>query len=297
MKALRVVTRNIRDAVKSVFRNFSLSFASITCSSITLLLVTIAIILSVNVNYLTKQYEGELTITMYLLNDATSDDKLAIDEQLNHMANISEYKFISKDDWKKATQDESDIFNSALSFLSNNPLLDSYEIKVEEVSKMKTVANNLKSISKVESIDYNEGFVEKVTFIFDIVEKISIVLVAALLLVTAFLIGNTIKLTIFSRRTEIEIMRLVGTSNIVIKLPFIFEGFILGILGSLIPVIISLYSYLIVYDRTNGFIYGNVIEMVKPMPFILYLVLFVMAVGAIIGMVGSLRAVRKYLKI
>lgn len=297
MRAVRVIIRNIRDAFKSVFRNFSLSFASITCSAITLLIVTIALVITTNINYLTKQYENELTIVTYLYHDANEEQIKEYDNLLKDNKHIIEYKYKSKEDWKKECQDDSDILNNALNSLSYNPLLDSYTIKVDELKNMKKVANEVAKSDYVESVDYNEGLVEKISVVFNLVEKISIILIVALLLVTAFLIGNTIKLTIFSRRTEIEIMRLVGTSNIVIKLPFLFEGLILGVLGSIIPIMIMIYGYLILYDRTNGYIYSNVIEMVKPYPFIMYASIFILVLGAIIGMISSIRAVRKYLKI
>ena len=297
MKAIRVIVRSIRDAFKSVFRNFSLSFAAITCSAITLVIVAIALVLTGNVNYLTKQYENELTIVTYLLHDTNEEQIKEYDTLLKDNKHIIEYKYKSKEDWKKECQDDSEILSNALDSLSYNPLLDSYTIKVDSISNMKKVADEVGKSDYVESVDYNEGLVEKIAIVFDVIKKISYVLVIALLIVTAFLIGNTIKLTIFSRKTEIEIMRLVGTSNIVIKMPFLFEGFILGILGSIVPIIIMIYGYLIFYDRMNGYLYGNIIKMVKPYPFIFYASLFILILGALIGMLSSIRAVRKYLKI
>lgn len=297
MKILRVVIRNIRDALRSVFRNISLSFASITCSSITLLLVAIALVITFNVRYLTKQYANELTIVTYIHHDATEDDLKTFENHLNDIKNIDSYTYKSKEDWKKETQDESEYLNKALEYLSYNPLLDSYTVKVKDISKMKEISNKIEESNIVESVDYNEGLVEKVVVLFDVINNVSIILVIALLLVTAFLIGNTIKLTIFSRRTEIEIMRLVGTSNTVIKLPFVFEGLILGIMGAILPILITVYGYMILYDRLDGHLFNNLIKLVEPYPSILMISIFVLLLGSIIGVIGSLRAVRKYLKI
>ena len=116
-------------------------------------------------------------------------------------------------------------------------------------------------------------------------------MVVALVCVTAFLIANTIKLTIFSRKTEIEIMRLVGASNTAIKLPFVFEGFILGVLGSLIPVALSIYGYTILYSQTGGYVFTKIITLV------LYVSLILLGIGSVVGMLGSWWAVRKHLKI
>ena len=139
--------------------------------------------------------------------------------------------------------------------------------------------------------------VENIVGAFDIISKGTIFIVVALILVTAFLISNTIKLTIFSRKSEIEIMRLVGASNTAIKLPFIFEGFILGILGSIIPIILTIYGYNLLYDKLGGHVFSNIIVLVKPFNFVFYVALILLAVGSVVGMFGSYRAVRKYLKI
>jgi len=152
-------------------------------------------------------------------------------------------------------------------------------------------------MDKIESANYGEDTVDTIISVFDVVEKATVIVVIALVFVTAFLITNTIKLTIYSRRNEIEIMRLVGASNTAIKLPFVFEGFIIGILGSLIPVIITIYGYIIAYEKLNGHIITDLIKLVNPYNFVFYVSLLVVALGALIGMFGSLRAVRKYLKI
>ena len=149
----------------------------------------------------------------------------------------------------------------------------------------------------VDTAKYGEEMVDKLVNVFDVVEKVSIVIVVALILVTTFLISNTIKLTIISRKNEIEIMRLIGTSNAVIRLPFVFEGFFLGIIGSIIPVILTVYGYIIAYDKLGGFLFSKIIRMIKPTPFVLYISLILFAIGAIVGMIGSWRAVRKFLKI
>ena len=138
---------------------------------------------------------------------------------------------------------------------------------------------------------------ETVIKAFNVVQKITIIMVIALVFVTAFLISNTIKLTIFSRKSEIEIMRLVGSSNSTIKLPFIFEGFILGFIGSIIPVLMTIYGYVVIYDHFNGYILTPLMSLVKPFNFVLFVSLIILAIGCTIGMIGSYRAVRKYLKI
>ena len=139
--------------------------------------------------------------------------------------------------------------------------------------------------------------VDKMVKAFNQVEKITYGIVIALVLVTIFLIINTIKLTISARRREIGIMRLVGASNFTIKTPFIIEGMILGVLGSIIPILITMYGYLAFYKHFDGHLYSQLIELIKPEPFIYQVSAIVVVIGILVGMIGSSSAVRKYLKV
>ena len=192
---------------------------------------------------------------------------------------------------------ESDTLNTTLDYLEENPLLDSVIVTVKDVKDLKATAERLRNYDYVSSAEYGEGMVENIIGIFDAISYGTIIMVVALVCVTAFLIANTIKLTIFSRKTEIEIMRLVGASNTAIKLPFVFEGFILGVLGSLIPVALSIYGYTILYNQTGGYVFTKIITLVKPFPFVLYVSLILLGIGSVVGMLGSWWAVRKHLKI
>lgn len=297
MRAFRIFFRSIRDALKSVVRNFSLSFASIMCTTITLILVAVAVVVAANVNNATRLIEDELTIVTYLKKDVTEEQIENIKSEISSYKNIEEVTFKSKDEWKLEMSEYDDSFKTVLNYLDENPLMDSFVLKVNDVKKLSETSEYIKAINGVDTVKYGEGMVEQVISVFDIVQKIVVVVVIALVVVTSFLISNTIKLTIFSRRNEIEIMRLVGASNITIKLPFLFEGFIIGLIGSIIPVCITIYGYVILYSRLHGKLFSNMIMLIKPYPFVFWVSLIVIAIGALVGMYGSIKAVRKYLKV
>lgn len=297
MRAFRIFFRSIRDAIKSVVRNFSLSFASIMCTTITLILVAVAVVAAANVNNATRLIEDELTIVTYLKKDVTEEQIENIKSEISSYKNIEEVTFKSKDEWKLEMSEYDDSFKTVLNYLDENPLMDSFVLKVNDVKKLSETSEYIKAINGVDTVKYGEGMVEQVISVFDIVQKIVVVVVIALIVVTSFLISNTIKLTIFSRRNEIEIMRLVGASNITIKLPFLFEGFIIGLIGSIIPVCITIYGYVILYSRLHGKLFSNMIMLIKPYPFVFWVSLIVIAIGALVGMYGSIKAVRKYLKV
>ena len=297
MRPVRIFVRSIRDAFKSVLRNFSLSIASIMCTTITLILVSVAIISAANIENATKLIEDELSIVVYLDKSVTEEQIENIESDIMSQENVSEYTFKSKTEWKEEMSEYDDAFETVLNYLDENPLMDSLIVKVKDVNDLSETAKIISEISGVDTVKYGDGMVDSIISAFDVMEKVVVVVVIALVLVTAFLISNTIKLTIFSRRSAIEIMRLVGASNITIKLPFIFEGFIIGVIGAIIPICVSIYGYVILYDILNGHIFSNMLVLIKPFNFVFYVSAILLVLGAIVGMLGSLKAVGKYLKI
>ena len=299
MKPIRMLGRSIRDAVKSVIRNFSLSLASISCITITLIIVAVAVIASFNVQNFTQAIEKDMTIVVFLDNDATEEDVEEVETKIKKIGNVDTYTFQTKKQVKEQMQEESEVFKTVLETWEDeeSPLKDTFQVKVKNVEKIKKTALKIESIDKVSVVRYGEGMVDKMVKAFSSIEKLTYVVVIALVLVTVFLIINTIKLTISARSREIGIMRLVGASNITIKLPFIIEGMILGLFGSIVPVILTTYGYIAFYNHFDGYLYSRLIELILPEPFIYQTSLIVVGIGILVGMIGSASAVRKYLKI
>ena len=301
MKAFRILSRNIRDSFKSVFRNFSLSLASISCITITLIVVAVSIVLSYNVNNFTKIVERDVTIVAFLDVDITEEEKETVYNSIITLDNIEKenVEFIDKMEISKDMMESSDVFNSIMSEWDReqSPIQDTYQIKVTDINFINKTAEELKEIENIDIVKYGEGMVEQLVSVFDAIRKGTGIVVIALVFVTAFLIANTIKITIMSRKREIEIMRLVGASNINIKIPFIFEGLLLGMLGSIIPIIITIYGYTALYNHFDGQLFTSFIQLIEPTPFVYLTSLGLLLIGMIVGMFGSSRAVRKYLKI
>ena len=299
MKSLRIFGRNVRDSLKGVIRNFSLSLASISCITITLIVVSIAIILSYNVNSFASNIEKEMTIVVFMDTDITETEKDDVLEKIKKIDGIDKYTYQSKAYISEEMQKSSETFKNILSNYSEeeNPLQPTYQVKVKDINTISKIAKKIEKIDRVASVKYGEGMVEKLVSVFDVIKKISLIMVVALIIVTAFLISNTIKITIFSRKREIEIMRLVGASNLNIKIPFILEGLFLGVLGSIIPIIITVYGYSALYKHFDGKFIASFITLVKPTPFIYQLSGILILIGILVGMFGSYNSVRKHLKV
>ncbi len=299
MKIFRMLGRSIRDAFKSVFRNFSLSLASVSCITITLIIVAVSIIASLNVENFTKEIESDLTIVVFLNQDVEDSDIKYVTNKIKELDNIDSYEFKDKEKVKQEMQDESEVFKSVMSEWSkeDNPLKSTFQIKVKDATKISETANKIKKMKYVSLVRYGEGMVDKLVSAFSSIEKVAYGVVLALIIVTVFLIINTIKLTIFSRKREISIMRLVGASNFSIKTPFIIEGMVLGLIGSIIPVLLTTFGYLAFYKHFDGYLFTQLIKLISPEPFIYTTSISVVIIGIIVGMIGSASAVRKYLKV
>ena len=299
MRNIRILVKNIRDGLKNVVRNFSLSLASISCITVTLLIVAVAMIGSLNVENFTNIIRDDFTIVVYMDNSLDSLAEGKIKSNIQKLSNIESIELNTKDAIANQMKEEDPIFDTIISSwsASENPLYDTYLVKVKDSEKISNTAKSIEKIDGVVLVKYGEGMIESLLSIFGIVEKILIVLVVALIIVTAFLIVNTIKITIFSRQEEIEIKRLVGASNFSIKQPFVIEGLFIGIIGSIVPILVTIYGYSTLYDKTGGVIFSKFITLVKPFPFTFMISLVLLAIGIVVGMFGSSRAVRKYLKI
>lgn len=299
MKVIRILSRDIRDSFKGVIRNFSLSLASISCITITLIVVSISILLTYNVNAFADNVQKDVTIVAFMNVDITAEEKDDVLEEIREISGIESYEYQSKTDIANDMMESSEDLKNILSQYTEetSPIQPTYLVKVKDINKIGNIAAKIEKIKGVDIVKYGEGMVEQLVSIFEIVKNISVGVVVALIIVTAFLISNTIKITIFSRKREIEIMRLVGSSNLNIKIPFVFEGLFLGILGSVIPIIITTYGYTMLYKKFGGQLFSPFIQLIKPTPFIYQISLALLAIGILVGMYGSFKAVRKHLKI
>ena len=302
MKAIRIFGRNIRDAFKSVF-------ASISCITITLLVVAIAVILSYNVNNFTKLVEQDVTIVTFMDKDTTKEKAEEYVEKVKHLDGVETVEYQSKVQIAEEMMESSDVYNNIMNEWKVDgkwvekeiPLQPTLLVKATSLKKIDGVAKEIQNLdpdkTTIKLVKYGEDMVKQLISLFDIVRKISVGVVVALIVVTAFLISNTIKITIFSRKKEIEIMRLVGASNINIKIPFIFEGLFLGVLGSIIPIIATTYGYVAIFKNFNGQLFSPFIRLITPEPFIYLVSGILLLIGMLVGMFGSYLAVRKHLKI
>ena len=298
--------RHVREGAKNVIRNGWMTFASISAISVSLFVLGIFLILSLNVNYLASQIESQVEIRVFLEVNISEAQMSEVQRTIAAIPEVSKVTFVSKEEGLNILREkmgaEGEELLEGLDG-ENNPLNDSYTVEVRNPQQVGLVAqqieafNNSKDPKPIYKVSYGKGTVETLFQITDIVRNVGLVLVLLLSFTAMFLIANTIKLTINARQREISIMKLVGATNSFIRWPFFIEGGLLGLIGSIIPVGILLWSYSELIRFTKMQLGLMLIKLIPVYELALIVSGLLLGIGIMIGIWGSILSVRKFLKV
>ncbi len=285
-----------KEGVKGLWKNRTMSIASI-CVLISCLLMTgLAGLLSINLSATMRTIENSNTITVYLSEGLPSLTAIKVGQELRALENITECSFVPKEDGLKTVIQsmggEGDLFNALQG--QDNPLPDAYTISMEELSRYdETIA----AIKAVEGVDHTSDYREvanKLSNFDRLVRYCSLGILIILGVVSLFIISNTLKVTIFSRRMEINIMKSVGATNGFVRIPFIVEGVLIGVLSGLISATALYFGY----DKAVQAVYSIVsfLTIIDIQPYVFTLYGAYVLVGTVFGIMGGVISIRKYLK-
>ncbi|NPC94297.1 ABC transporter permease [Bacillus sp. WMMC1349] len=295
---IRTLGRHVRESLKSLARNTWMTFASISAVTVTLILVGVSLVIILNLYHMASSAEKEVEIKVLIDVTANKDQKNQLEKEIKKISDISSVKFSSKDqelkNLKKGFGEDGDVFSM---FEQENPLNDAFIVKTSDPHDTPKVAKKIEKLDHAHKVAYGK---EKVSRLFEIVgyaKWVGIVLIIGLLFTAMFLISNTIKITIFARRKEIEIMKLVGATNWFVRWPFFIEGLLLGICGSILPISILLGTYQNAIQWVAPKLQGTIVKVLPYHPFVFQISAVLVLLGAIIGVWGSLMSVRKFLKV
>lgn len=290
--------RHIREGIKSVMRNGWMSIASIGAVTVTLLLVGVFVGLLLNINEMATQVERDVEIKVLIDVTAEEDDIVELQEEIEGINGIEKMAFSSKEDELESLiegmGEEGQVWGMVE---QDNPLNHAFIIKAEDPQDTENIAQEIEGFSHVYKVNYGKEVVPKLFAFNKYVRIIGIALIIGLVLTAMFLISNTIKLTIMARSREIGIMKLVGATNGFIRGPFFVEGLLLGVLGSIIPIVLLASSYQYIYKNLSGQTSISFIELLPFNPFIYQLSLGILLLGAFIGVWGCIMSVRKFLRV
>ncbi len=283
-----------KEGFRNVWVNRLMSLASVSVLMACLVIIGLGAMIFFNINALLDTVESQNVIMVYF-EEGTTDEQLEnAGTQLEAMENVQQYTFVSKeeafDEYMASKGEDAVLFEG----LDENPMPDGYRVVVKDLSKFSATVDELWQIENVESIRENSDIADKLV---DIRKAITIVvagMVALLFIVSLFIISNTIRITMFSRKLEISIMKAVGATNWFIRWPFMIEGMLLGVLAGLLSfgVLAGLYQGMV-------YVFKDMLSLFTPVGFMeyaAYILLIFMGIGIFTGSFGSLISMGKYLK-
>lgn len=283
----------IKEAGNGLMRNGLMALAALGTITISLLVLGSFYILVTNFNYIGNAAKDVVEIKVFL--DKGQTDFPKIYNQLMAVKGVSKVRFVSKDEGartlEKVLGNKRDLFFSE----DDNPLPDSFVVKLQEKADVEKMAGQISKISGVGEVYYGRTFVEAMLILVHVVLVVGIGLIILMVLAVLYIVVNTIQLTVFARRKEIEIMKLVGATDWFIRWPFILEGVMLGLGGALISILIL--------SKTYHFIFGELRRVAAFIPLVTEarvnngIILMLLVVGVLFGMAGSFLSVKRYLKV
>lgn len=284
-----------REALLSFRRSTLMSIAAILSITTILLIVGIFLLISVNLNLFLENLESQLEIIVYLEDNISQAELSTLTNNLNSITGIKEVKFISKEEaYQRLSKDLGEL-KDILSAIEKNPLPASFEIQIKDPKTIEQIANQVTKFIKVEEVEYGREIAERLLNFTYIFRRAGMLILALLVFSSILIISNIIKITVYARRNEIEIMSLVGATSWFVKSPFIIEGFLQGFISSVLSTIILYNFYFFAINKVHQAIpfLPLVVDKVDLLPIGIAIVLL----GSLVGVLGSMFSVGKYLNV
>ncbi|MEG0546690.1 MAG: permease-like cell division protein FtsX [Oscillospiraceae bacterium] len=285
-----------KEGFRNVWVNRLMSLASITVLMACLVIIGAGTMLYFNINSLLDIVQSQNVVMVYIKDDATDLETSDVGIKIKQLENIDVCEFVPKEDAFKEQIEAMGADNALFSGFTESPLPDAYKVTIKDLNKFTETTNQLKSLPKVENVRENSDLASKLVTIRQAITIVSLGLVGMLFLVALFIISNTIRITMFSRKLEISIMKAVGATNWFIRWPFLIEGVLLGIIAGVVSlgILWGLYELAVLA-------FGSIIQVMNftLVPFTDYiwniLAVFI-GIGIFTGGFGSLISMGKYLK-
>lgn len=296
---IETLLRHIREAFKSLLRNNWMTFAAVSAASVTLLIFGFFLVFAFNINYMASELDREVSIRVFLNTSISSDEVDDVKNQIAKNSKVKSVKFISKQEGLESMKGwfgEDEKFLDGLE--KDNPIPDMFEVMAKDPRQSESLSEELKRDfpNQVDNADFGGGVSRSILDMSSLVRNVVFIFGLALAVLAAFLISNTIKLTIFARRREIEIMRLVGASNWFIRWPFFIEGALIGLMGSILPVSVVLAGYSAVIQILDADKAYSFFKLLGMWPLSLWVGGLTAVLGVLIGIWGSFISIRRFLR-
>jgi cell division transport system permease protein len=289
----------IREGFRSLKRNSTMSAAAITSVIAALLVIGIFFIIVINIDYAATKLESQIEMMVYLEDGLSENIIDTMETEIRSINGVKSVEFISKNTALSNLEKNWGENSYLLEGLEgDNPLPDAFLITLSDPSDASGVALSVSSISNIEKVVYGKEELANLLNATYVMRMSSVVIILILLFISIFIIANTIKLTLYARRREIGIMKYVGATDWFVRMPFIIEGIVVGMIGAVVSTIILGAGYYYCSDLVKNQMIGFMsISLIPFNQIIVSMVILLIIVGVVIGAVGSLISVRKFIKV
>lgn len=292
------VARHLREGLRNVLRNGWMTFASVSAVTVTLAVLGFSLILAMNAQQMSKYVTRQVLVQAYLQPNASEQTGEQLAGQIRAMSNVGSVQVISKEEgMKQLKQDIGPQYQDILAQYKTSPLPVQLVIKAKDPNQTLQVASEVRHVQGIAQVQDGQPYVKPLFKTLNVLRDIGLVFVIALLVTSMFLISNTIRITIFSRRREIEIMKLVGAANWFIRWPFIVEGMLIGAFGAIVPLAILGYGYEVIYNRIHNLPFIMSIDLVSSGTLFIKMAVVLVGIGILLGIWGGVMSVRKFLRV
>ncbi len=290
----------IKQGLKNIFRNKVFSLASIATIAACTFLFGIFYAIVVNVQYSVKEAQSGVAVTVFFDEDISYDRIQEIGDDIRNRSEVSEVKYISSDEaWETFKVDY--LGEYAEGYEGDNPLegSDNFEIYMKDVAKQAHLVAYLETIDGVREVNRSDVTADILTNINSLISYISLIIIGILFAVSLFLISNTVAMGIAVRKEEISIMKLIGAKDFVVRSPFVIEGILIGLIGSMLPLVAIYYLYVklveMVSEKFSAL--SDILQFMSVQEMFSRLIPVALILGVGIGFFGSIFTVRKHLKV
>ncbi|MBQ3262277.1 MAG: permease-like cell division protein FtsX [Oscillospiraceae bacterium] len=281
--------------VKNIFTHGFMSFASVAVITVCLFIMGCFSLITLNIDNMIAEMQSQNRVIAYVNEDFSEEQARAIESDLQKLDNIESLEFVTREEALEAF--ESDYNDSLFEDIDSSVLRDRFVLSLTDLSLMKETKTELEQVDGIVKVTAHLEYAEKFVTLRNIVSIVSVILVVTLIVVSLFIMTNTIKLATFTRREEIAIMRMVGATNGFIRLPFVVEGLVLGALGGAIAYgLVALVYHLATEKLLAAMAFGFVV-LVPFSTVALPLLGVFLGVGILVGVLGGVSAIRNYLKV
>lgn len=283
-------------AVRDLNSHFSMTFSSIFSISISLFMASLMIIAAMSLDDISNNIEDEFIVQVSLSPDLDNEETEQLYNEISALPEVSSVEYSTKEEeLDTLIENNGEMFSQYKG--SRNPLYNVFLLTIKDTNYVNTLKDSLNEMDGVIAIDYGGDLILALMHIFDTLKTVGGALVILFGFVAIFLIRGSIRMSLATRADEISIMRQVGASNWYIMTPYIIEGLLIGLFGSLIPGIILLVGYPVLYSVLSVQLTASVFTIPAPSPFMYYLFWGMILVGCLIGTSGSYLAARKHLRL